>query len=296
MNDKQLFDAFNDIDSHYLNEQIRPFSKRRRNIIASIGCGIIALILVILCIVPLQKLFKHGFYLSHIDDKYYIYSVAHPSDSNSVPQQSNHIGHGVEFGSVQEMYDDFINQNFSEYEIWNIQKLLEENHGIISVPDLHKLSEPICPKDVMIEPNVTWSGRDTYSFCVSVNSMNRLSFSTSTQEDYESAKERLFNYTGDEKLSLILERKVQVDDRNATIYYTKSLTNGHRGKFLVYTLTAGDKTIIVHEMFMHTDDQMSIYIKLFIKEGDRYGSVYMDGYSYRPDEDWLLSFGLCPFN
>ena len=139
---------------------------------------------------------------------------------------------------------------------------------------------------------VSWSGSSSYSFTLYHN-MPRLSFSTTTKSYFQKQKDRLTNYTGDDLLEVT--RVEHIEDRNATVYYTRSKRNGHESSFMTYTILSGDREYIVAE---HNDkeNESSNYIQIWMRDGNCYGYVYLE-YNRakdRPSITWLSSFGLTP--
>ena len=294
MTAEQFYDSFADIDSTYITEAIDRRSIGKRSVWVKIACCIAVLLVFGTC-VSQTPLMKHGFYITKQDEQYFLRNGFHPTTNSDTSDTMNNceMWHGVSFDSVEEMRDDFLNYQFNESEIAHIEALLERHNGLVPIPDLTRLCKPVLPNDVSTNGRVQWSGSASYSFSVSCNNIYRLSMNTITKSYFEETPDRIFNLSVRDRLEVIYQE--QIEDRNATLYRTRSPKNGHISEFIFYTLTDGDKTIYVYESYFYpgySPENLSAFIKMYIQDDDRYAYVYMDNYEIRPTMEWLLSFGL----
>lgn len=294
MTAEQLYDSLADIDETYISEATDTLPKRNGSVWIKIACCI-TVILALGAWLSQTPLLKHGFYIAKQDEQYFLRNGFLPTTNSDTSDTmlNCEAWHGVHFDSVEEMRDDFLNYQFTESEIAHIEALLERHNGLVPIPDLSRLCKPVLPDDVSTNGRVQWSGSASYSFSVSCNNIYRLSMNTITKSHFEETPDSIFNLSVRDRLEVIHQE--QIEDRNATLYRTRSPKNGHISEFIFYTLTDGDKTIYVYESYYQTGyspENLSAFIKMYIQDDDRYAYVYMDNYEIRPTMEWLLSFGL----
>ena len=261
-----------------------------------VACGMFVIIIMLAAILqPIRKQ-DNPYYNIAIDNGNYYLVFEQEPNSNPPGNESingSELWHGVNFDSLQEMYDDFMDCNFSESELSHIQALLERYSGKLSIPNLDNLCQPVLPENIRWDGGATWTGTDRYALHIKQDVSIRFSFIITNREHYERRKNTLTNYTGSETLEVIAVE--YIEDRNATVYYTKSKKNSHESSFLVYVITEGDKEILVEEHQNIGQDPLSNYMNVYIRENGFYGSLYIEYDENRPTVEWLSSFGMEPY-
>ena len=290
MKEEQIFEAFSNIDSKYIEEaKIRIPKKRSKRILWSVITGLITLLLLVLAILPLLKKQNPYYAIRKIDGAYYLVSKMDQKE-----EVFSDIVLIIYFDSIQEMYDDIIQCNFSEYEMSSLKEALQ-SHKKIAIPDLDNFSQPVVPDDLRwMDSRVVWYGDSYYWFvlehatpaiCSSCQGYLPYFLAISEKDFNTYLTEEQFNFNGNAILSI-----EEVEDRKATAYITQS-EDGLETIFLLYSITDGDKQIHFREM-LSADGNI---IEMYIRDGALYGYFQMKYLYNRPSVEWLSAFGLEPY-
>lgn len=280
MKEEQLFEAFSNIDATFIEET----KNRRRKILWRVITGLIAIVLIILAILPLLKIQNPYYTIRKIDGEYFLVAKS-PWERIKF---GNFPWHTFRFDSPQEMKRKFLECDFTEEEIEDLIYMLSYEPGMLDLPDLDHISQPVLPEGITWDGTINWDGfGNGYTFHLSCTSEPTASFSTSTETQFRDAEARLMNYTGDELVEVI--QVEHIEDRNATVYHLQSKINGHKSQIIVYTIDIDNRHYIVEEHYFSSGK----YMRIWLQDGACYGHIMVD-FEVRPNVEWITSFGLLP--
>ena len=152
MKEEQLFEAFDNIDATFIEET----KNRRRKILWRVMIGLVVIVLIILAVLPLRvQKYNPYYYISEEDGQYFLISRAEPTHYHA-GNSCCEPWHGVNFDSLQEMHDDFINCSFDEEELYHVQAMLDYHPGKVAIPNIYNLCQPILPDNIHWSGGVSW--------------------------------------------------------------------------------------------------------------------------------------------
>ncbi len=246
-----------------------------------------------------------SYFITKDDGNYYL----HFSDGNEPPEGYSCQRADIEFATLAEMQDAFLNNKLSESQI-NVMKdaFPRDSENRILICDMNHLYQPILPSD-LVQNGVILSG-ESYSFPLinpnvdpaSIESLNMPhgNFHYLTKDlydrDFEYEYEKLF-----ERDTIHLKSTTAGEDRNSTVYdYT---TNAGDLRQVRYVLTDGTKTLYIDEMYvlnmmtdaLPTSDTIPHRIDVYGIDNGKYFSITLFGFTERPSVEWLSSFGLTEY-
>ena len=232
------------------------------------------------------------------------------SDGNEPPEEYSSQSATVDFDSLAEMQDAFLNNKLEEYQINQIKDIFpKDSQGRIQIWDMNNLQQPTLPFDLVLG-SVGLTGQRYVFF---VNSIHADSVSSESpiqsagsyfqclmKESYDEYFKRKYEDFF-EKKTVHLTSTTAGPDRNSTVY--DYYTNAAELRQIRYVLTVGSKTLYVDESYilsiiddlLPVSDTVPSSIEIFGCDNGRYFHVYLSGFSERPSVEWLSSFGLTDF-
>lgn len=231
------------------------------------------------------------------------------SDGNNPPKGYSSQCADIEFSSLTEMRNAFLNNKLSENQVNVIKDAFpKDSENRILICDMNQLYQPILPFD-LVQNGVFLSG-ECYSFTLihpevdpaSIESLNMPygNFHYLTKElydrDFEYEYENLF-----ERDTISLKSTTAGEDRNSLVYdYT---TNAGNLRQIRYVLTDNTKTLYIDETYilnmttdvLPTSDTIPHRVDVYGIDNGRYFSITLFGFTERPSMEWLSSFGLTEY-
>lgn len=238
------------------------------------------------------------------------------SDGNdSTPSNSNISGTwlaDLEFSSLGEMKDAFLNHRLKEYQINTMKEVFEEDENGIIIPDMNHLYEPSLPDNLttysclnIILSSSACYGFELYAPSVDPTSVEALDY---TYGYFSIVSQERFDKLYSDKLSFldgIWGSQTQVEDRNATAYryYT------HSGGFIVmtYDILVGDKTLRIIEEYttawyghessltQPVSDSVPHTVRIYGSANGQFFEIALSKFEERPSIEWLSSFGVTEY-
>ena len=204
----------------------------------------------------------------------------------------------VEFNSLADFKDSVMNDKLSVWDKQIMTTVFEKDEVGILTPDFNNLFEPYMPSDCTIDA-VSWEGI-YYTFGVLTSSGAFGYIRNRSQEEYSKIFQEDFeNYFNQDTIIEVTETIETDDGKNITTYRTSMAEL----KNISYTLSVGNKTIVVDERYtlklshdlLPTSDTVPSRITLYIIENGIYSVVTLHGFEEKPSEEWLLEFGMQPY-
>ena len=292
---------------------------------------IFMVIFLAVCLIPYPLstfLFQYGAYAAN--DKYairqdssqgfyivlkerYAFSAYYSSVQSIGPVSPN-------FQSVKDMKASIINGNLSSSEMEALVRFPKNDSGYIICVDLENLYDAALPTDADLIHVKWYGGAYNYRFYFTYPGCSPKLNSYLYMIDQEEVKphSEYINKEYYEKLSDNYEtytyiKSESIPERNATAHYynyTHSIKNTsyvylRQGRCvdLCYQLEGNGKSIYVKETYDCVTSDLSFLeansapcsVTITGKQDDLYFEVTLYGFSSKPTEDWLLSFGLKPY-
>lgn len=200
----------------------------------------------------------------------------------------------LDFDSIIDFKNTVTNGNLADWQKTVIASAFIRDETGIKICDFNHLYFPELP-DAMSVGGVSWSG-ESYSFFVGnkdvfgyVHYYTEEQYNEIYQRDYE-------EYFSKDTITLI--ETEHTEERNAEISYYSTLA----GELMQirYTLQSEGKTFTVDETYrismkdnaLSVSDTVPCSITVYGIENNQYYVIDLFGFSKRPSETWLCSFGL----
>lgn len=196
------------------------------------------------------------------------------------------------YDSVYPLIEDILENkiDFSDIQFQRWRNRLE-NNAPLKIFDIKNVYKPVFPAEHNIT-TVAWYGADySYNATLTDDTAKHVSIVIHCPESFTQKVDAFYAYYRN-----IFEEgftETETEDRNATIY------RGEKEMYILYTLTAAEKTAQVVERYriadegsLHVSDTVPQEVNMFVTEGDLYYGVGVSGIDRRPSEEWLLSFGI----
>lgn len=171
----------------------------------------------------------------------------------------------------------------------------KDSTGAIKICDFNNLYVPQLPANSSVS-EVYWEG-ETYSFFLTLNDGVSGSLGYLTEEIYNYIYLDYLNFF-DRDLITVTKIETLENGRVVTYYNTRG------GEFMNvrYTLTDGDKTIVVEKEFtlslydnshgFHVSSSVPDSVNLYGSYDDEFFHVLLRDFTTDPTDEWILSFGL----
>lgn len=194
----------------------------------------------------------------------------------------------VFFESLSQFKDSVTNGKLNNEQKGIAATFAKDNDGRILTCDFDKLLKPKMPNEFKID-SVSWEGT-TYGCGISASSGVSGDVGFTTQDNYD----RIFAY---DKSFLHTTEFIITDDGK-----TVTKIAGQRRISVRYTHTEGNKTIVVDERYDWESDKLEVTsdmvpkeITMYCTEPGTYYIVRLEGFTEKPSESWLYSFGAQPY-
>lgn len=209
-----------------------------------------------------------------------------------------------EFLSVGQMRDAILTGSFTASELAQVRKFHRAEDYTVPIVDLTKLYDATLPSGVILD-RIAWENGTEYKvyFNYAKSEKNTCYMLIKTGEPFSAYatlphKEYVNKefYEGNNSGYIFL-REEALSDRNATAYYL-TYTGGTLDKNYVdvyYELQKGDVVLYVKERYKDNLQNAPSNIRISGMQDNCYFMAYITGFTRRPTEDWLLSFGLKPY-
>ncbi len=195
--------------------------------------------------------------------------------------------HILEFSSVSEMKASILEGKFTEEDVQGILQFDKSAKGDIYLFDLDKMYEPVLPEGMTYD--VRWNG-NAYAFANLSGLDGWNVIAPNTKEEYDQNVEALYDFL---EINDGIKQSA-LEDREGTVYeYTSKF--GKHVRVVVYTLTSGNKTMLVRETYSG-DSSASSFSGIDFCGVDN--GIYFEGSLNErasTSEEWLLSFGIQPY-
>lgn len=214
----------------------------------------------------------------------------------------------LEFSSLGEMKDSFINNKLTDRQIETMKLGFPKDENGIAICNMNQLYEPVLPPD-LVASKILLKG-SSYGFTLSnpsiESSVKSITGSLSVvspdtyQECYASEFTNFFNSD-----TISLDSQIEASDRNSIIYNYS--TESGKFRLIQYDIAIGDKLLHVSELyFLYLDnttahysteisDTVPVQIEICGSENKQYFYIYLSGFTERPSVEWLSSFGLAEY-
>ena len=200
----------------------------------------------------------------------------------------------VQFNSLAEFKNSVINNKLSIGDKEIVATFAKDEVGILT-PDFNNLFEPYMPDEFQIDL-LLWEGRG-YTFLAYTPSGVEAYITYHSQENYNKLFQYDFENYFDRDLIVVTETIKTDDGKTITTYYTALAEL----KDISYTISKGDKTIIVQERYrlesqwLPVSDTIPSQITLYGTEGDAHYIIDLFEFEEKPSEEWLFEFGMQPY-
>lgn len=258
----------------------------------SVCCLSLALICIVGCgnEVTLQDNERYGF--KTIGDKSYLILA------DDLPGSSMSGRADIEFDSVEEFIDTVANGKLTDSQLEIANTAFKKDSNGIIICDLNDIQVPVYPKGFDLT-SVYWSG-ELYSFSL-------LSSDESCHIDYHYVNEEVYNrhYENENLFENPNVTVTQVVENSDNTEYYHSTSSG-KFKTVKYTLTDGDKELIVYEKYrleivgeldelLEESDEIPSRVTIF---GNNSGKLfYLTAFDLesKPTKAWLNGFDIKPY-
>lgn len=207
-------------------------------------------------------------------------------DVNYRPIQS------IEFQSISEMREDICEGKFTDSEYSALVSWADEN-GIVSVPNVDALLEPVCPTDAG-QYKISMQRSDyRYTFSEPVFAEYFTMNFDKDMSAWEQQIEKLMDFQNSLSKSTEVD-KIESEGDGKTYHYSTS--NGKEQHVVhIYTFESDGTEFYVKEQYTRTgySQKMPKYVDVyFIKTGmDFYSHLYITAPTERPSSEWIALFG-----
>ncbi len=274
---------------------MRYIMKRKRiiTILISVCCLSLALICIVGCgnEITLQDNERYGF--KKIDNKPYL--ILADSESDDVPGDSMSVLGSIEFDSVEEFIDTVANGKLTDSQLKIANRSFKRDSNGIIICDFNDIQVPVYPKDFELT-RVHWSG-ELYSFSL-------VSSDESFSGDYHYVNEEVYNlhYKNEnlfENPNVTVTQVVENPD-NTEYYYS---TSSGKLKTVKYTLTDGDKELIVYEKYRldmvdaldkltEVSDEIPYGVAIYGNSSGKLFYITIFDLKTKPTREWLNGFDI----
>jgi len=213
------------------------------------------------------------------------YKIQPPEDGTCI-----YVLPGLEFSSVKELKelsDKVTQRKLDEDDKRHIANYFGKDENGIPICDFDQLLVPQLPEGYELLGGV-WEGR-LYYLCSESQSQGTATFYSYSAKAYEDIFQRKYTNAFDEAFRKEHPelREERLTDRNAVQFSYKN------GRNIRYTLSAGDKTFAVDEIYSsNADDVVPRSVKLYCADGEFNYIIELRPLSERPSVEFLLSLGM----
>lgn len=209
------------------------------------------------------------------------------------------------YDSPSEMKAAIMGGNMDSYRKYYFSKALSayseeifinnKKYTAIEIADLYNLYTPAVPDDIKLESEEVGWGNYYYSYALKKNGAITVSAFNVCSHRYffDTYYAKYVKILSDTTYQNTKYETGYEEDRNATVFYS---VEGEQLKKLhvVYALETGYKALTVIENYTNS---AAVPSSVEILGYDKYHYFYANayGFSERPTEEWLLSFGLTPY-
>lgn len=200
----------------------------------------------------------------------------------------------VEFATMKEFKDRVTKGLLTDSEKEMVAKFEKDSTGAILTCDFNNLYAPTLPDGVALR-YISWQGEfyDFY-FAGEDGGYGWLTYATESQY-YGRYQKRYLNFF--DRDTITVTKRETLEDGKMVFYFTTS--TGHLMKQR-YSLTAGDKTIVVDKTFRLQMDDLNLQTSSTVPSDIELYGTSEEGYWYislyklteDPTDEWLTSFGL----
>jgi hypothetical protein len=294
-NARLLQDAMGLIDEAIIDKAANTYVTKRRvsrwpGIIAAAAAVVALVILIVSSIHPRgEKILQAKYYTIYNNDG--IYSMDGGLSEGSDGLNAAIPGHPVRFMGLSEMRRIIFEGQLSDNALRAMKSFKRARNGGILLFNPNHMQDIVVPKDMWVNGLVIWLGYK-YSFSFENDEM-RGSLTYCVIDESQECAEREINKA---EKNIVILSATHDPERNATVTVFQNTKNQRIWKQIVYTHTAGNRTITFVENYHDgAEQEMPNSIKFWGTDNGNYFYGDMSGMNERPSLEYLMEFGLKPF-
>ena len=296
MNNAMLLqDAMGLIDEAIIDKAANTYVTKRRDsrwpgVIAAAAAVVALVILIVSSIHPRgEKILQARYYAIYNNDG--IYSMDGGLSEGSDGLNAAIPGHPVRFMGLSEMRRIIFEGQLSDNALRAMKSFKRARNGGILLFNPNHMQDIVVPEDMWVNGLVTWLGYK-YSFSFENDEMSG-SLTYCVIDESQECAEREINKA---EKNIVILSATHDPERNATVTVFQNTKNQRIWKQIVYTHTAGNKTITFVENYHDgAEQEMPNSIKFWGTDNGNYFYGDMSGMKERPSLEYLMEFGLKPF-
>lgn len=294
-NAQLLQDAFGLIDDAIVDKAANTYVSKRASRWPGIVAAAAAVIVVVLLIgSPLirsgDRILKTRYYSIYNADG--VYTMRGGLGGGSVGGGSSAAmpPSFVQFAGLSDMRRIIFEGELSDRALRIMKGFRKAKYGGILLFDPNNMQDIVVPEGTRLSGLITWYGC-AYRFEFFDDTLIG-SLTYDTIDDSEARAER---YIRKEEPGRIVLSQTFDPERNATETVFQNDYNGHIFKQVVYTATQGEKTVTFVERYGDIDQQVPSQIDFWGTDNGNFFYGYFLSIQERPSVEYLMQFGLKPF-
>ena len=235
-----------------------------------------------------------GYKIEELDGKFYLVIT---DDAYKSKANASQVEPSLMFASVAEMKDKVMNGKLTKDEIKTMSTFFKKTDEKFEVLDFKNVYEPVFPSEVTWDGGVKWYGKYYRPSSVESDKFLNMTFAVLTSDIYQHSLQRSKDLIHNNDL-VTITKSVQVEERNATVYYYT--TSSGEFKSIEYVIETENGKMFVMEDYrlatknkeLPTSDSVPSSIDLYGECKEGFFDCWISGLVERPSVEWISSFGL----